>query len=100
MNTLTEKLALRDRFRDLLQETAKHRDKRQRIVTDGDYRHTIEWVLHERMTMWEAVNLARAARGLVPVARNIIDRADQVAMGTDWCDKFALYCAEIVLGEH
>lgn len=99
MNPLTEKLALRDLFCDVLIEATRSRNQRREIVQTV-WGPEIGWVIYERMCMLTAVNIARSERGYPPVDIEAIRRADQQATGhVDWLDKFSLYCAELTLKE-
>lgn len=92
-----EKLALRDRFRGMLLEATGTRNQRQEISRTV-WGPEIGWVIHERMCMLTAVNVARSERGYPPVDIEAVRRADQQATGhVDWLDKFSLYCAELTL---
>ena len=97
MHLHLEKIALRDRFRELLLRLAAERGQRPDIVQTA-FGPEPEWVGHERAEMHAAVNRALAERCLPPVDIVPVYRADQRAAGhVDYCDKFPLYCAEIVL---
>ena len=96
MNTLTDKIALRDRFRKVLIDATKCRDQK-RAIMETTWGPEVEWVGYERAQMQAAVNFARAERGRAPVGIDAIRRVDQWATGhVDWLDKFSLYCAELV----
>ena len=59
----------------------------------------LEWVIHERRVMLGVTNRLRAGRGLRPVEEVAIVRAETSAMGhSDYVQKFALSCAELVRG--
>jgi phosphopantetheine adenylyltransferase len=92
---LTQKLALRDQFLNILTAAQGERPARE-YVTDGE----LGWVIYERETMHRAVNEARAERGLAPVPLAAVERVESLASGhSDYSSKFALYCAELALQE-
>jgi hypothetical protein len=92
-----EKLALHNRFRDVLIEATGARNQHQGVV-ETVWGPEIGWVIYERICMLTAVNVARAERGYPPVDIEAVRRADQYATGhVDWLDKFSLYCAELTL---
>jgi hypothetical protein len=96
---LRQRLALRDRFRAVLAKAMEQRDKRPDFVDTMDGPE-LEWVLYERVVMLDEVNRMRAERGYPKVDSYLVLRAERMACGhVDYHSKFALYCAEIVLGE-
>lgn len=70
----------------LAKEVAKRKERRYHFLEP------------EIDAMHSAVNTLRRARGLVPVMRHRIERLDDMATGSDWSSKFALYCAELAVG--
>jgi hypothetical protein len=95
-----EKLGLRDRLLSKLEQAMRVRSKRQRYVPDGHGRTEPGWVAFERTVMAAAVEAERRARGLLDASAERLRRAERLAVGhTDYAEKFALYCAEIVLDE-
>ncbi len=60
----------------------------------------LAWTLYERAVMLKAVNVVRSQRGFPLAIEEDVRRADCCAAGhTDYSQKFALYCAELALGE-
>lgn len=58
------------------------------------------WVLHERDVMLAETNRWRIANGLPEIGLGLILRAENHASGhVDYTHKFALYCAEIAVGD-
>lgn len=56
-----------------------------------------DWIRFEQRSMLDAVNLERGARALPPIDLATLERAEAMAVGhTDYSDKFALYCTELV----
>ena len=99
---IPERLKLRDAMLAVFQTAAKERPKRPGVVPiPGDPRWTeLAWVSFERDTMLAAVNKERSVRGLLPVTLQHFMRVEQLAVGhSDYCTKFALYCAELAMGE-
>ncbi|MEV7770512.1 hypothetical protein [Kitasatospora sp. NPDC086791] len=89
---LDQKLALRDRPLNTLTAAQQERAARE-YVTDGE----LGWVIYERKTMHQAVNAARAERGLTLVPIGAVERVESMASGHyDYSSKFALYCAELI----
>lgn len=59
----------------------------------------VDWVLYERQTMRNLVNVERTAMGLPVVTLADVERVETQAEGhSDYSSKFALYCAELALG--
>lgn len=80
---------------DVLNEAQNSRSKLSEIQ-DGEP----AWAKFERQTMMNLVNLMRAERGLPKVSLQEIERVERTAAGhVDYSSKFALYCAEIAIGE-
>jgi len=93
-----ERLALIARFERVFKAAAGERGQREDIVTLPNGMYETAWVLHERAVMHDEVNQARAERGLPPVDRSVVDRAEQMACGhVDYATKWPLYCAELVM---
>ncbi|WP_327066817.1 hypothetical protein [Kitasatospora sp. NBC_01302] len=89
---LDQRLALRDRFRDILATAQAERHLREDVI-DGE----LEWVAHERTTMHRAVNKARAELGKQPLPISAVEAVEQQAVGhSDYSSKYAPYCAELV----
>lgn len=83
-------ILIRDRILAKLSDSQK---KRQ------DY-EGCEWIAAERQVMFEATNAERRARHLPPVTPADIERIERWACGhSDYSSKFALYCAELAIGE-
>jgi len=98
-----DKLDLRDKFLSVLKAAATQRKRRTALVSapGGVGRSEPEWVAFERRAMAEVVDAARAARGLAAASPERLQRAERIAVGhVDYMEKFALYCAEIALGEN
>lgn len=100
-SSLQTKLALRDRFLAVLLDAGKRRSERENVVKGPYGLPEMEWAQYERQVMTDAVAVARAGLGLPPLnVADAVTRADQYASGhVDWAESFALYCAEITLGE-
>lgn len=76
------------------------RSQRNGWVDGPDGYPECEWVRFERTLMHELTNRFRADAGLEPVALEQIMWAERQAEGhSDYCQKFALHCAEIAVGE-
>lgn len=72
-------------FEELLQREASKRRSRR------------DWILAERLALFEAVNARRALVGKPSVPITEIERVERQAVGhSDYGHKFALYCAELV----
>lgn len=100
MSSTQTRIGLRDRFLRVLVDAAPARRQRDEFVTLGDGRHELGWVLHERELMVAAVNSARAERGADVIDRGLVERVERQAEGhTDYAEKFALGCAELVLDQ-
>lgn len=57
-----------------------------------------EWAAFERLKMWEAVNKYRLQRNKVSILIDRIKCVERIAFGhSDYSEKFALYCAELVV---
>ena len=57
----------------------------------------LSWIVYERRMMWQAVNRLRAARRKAALPVTDIERVEKLAVGhTDYTQKFARYCAELV----
>jgi hypothetical protein len=87
MNTLVERL------REVLRNAQKERPNRPAYVN-----REFEWVGYEREVMFNAVNAERAKLGRTTICPSLVCIAENAAVGhTDYVEKFALYCAELVL---
>jgi len=100
---VNERLALLDKFLQVFQEAAKERDRRQDFGPSpkGAFPTTEPaWVAFERRAMLDAVNLERRVRGLPQITEAQVIRVENQAHGhVDYAHKYALYCAELALGE-
>lgn len=57
----------------------------------------LAWIVYERRMMWQAVNRMRHDRGKAPLSMDDVKRVEMMAVGhTDYTQKFAHYCAELV----
>lgn len=92
---------LHKRLDGTLAKAMKERKKRQEFIADPHDTHdNPAWVLFERQTMHDAVNKERKTLGKQPVPITQVVRVERSASGhVDYQRKFALYCAELVLGE-
>lgn len=98
---MSQLLVLKERLQGVLQRVSHDRDQRPEFVDKSKGRGTEPaWVVFEREQMHEAVTKERAKLGKGPIPLKEIERVEQLAVGhTDYADKFALYCAELVLKE-
>lgn len=97
--TITARLNLRDKFLKILKSASMERPKLSTWVKTND-EHVPEWVLFERSKMVEAVNEERRNRGLSILPVEAIRRQERAAVGhSDYASKYALYCAQLALGE-
>jgi hypothetical protein len=97
--TAVQRIALRDRMLHTFEAAAKLRDRRPEIVDDHG-RPEPAWVLYERAQMLVTINQARREQGKAPLADDTVMRAERLACGhVDYAEKYALYCAEIVLDQ-
>lgn len=86
----TAKIALRDRFVTILSAEMCNRPDRPGLT----------WIELERETMWRAVNEERRKRGEPSIPISAVEDAENDAAGhVDYLPKWALYCAELVVGE-
>lgn len=93
------KLAIRDALEALLIATANRRHLNDELV-DGPDGPECAWVAVERRAMLAAVNVNRAEFGLPPVDEATVARLERQACGhCDYTAKYALYCAELAVGE-
>lgn len=96
MNPVWTKLALRDALLKTLVDASKLRHLRGSFNEAGE----LGWVIHERELMHQETNRYRAGRGLPPVDLAEVARVERQAEGhSDYASKFALYCAELAVGE-
>lgn len=90
--------SLAAKFREVLAAAAKERDSRQFTVRGPDGYDEMGWVAYERHEMRAAVDAERKDRGLPPVHRDDLLRAERLATGhSDYAAKFAWSCAELVM---
>ena len=96
--TWNEQATWRDCYEHLKEALAAaqyERDKRRNIGSDGQP----EWIAHEFHVMHDETNRLRARLGRGPVDAEPIRHAEQMACGhIDYTTKFALYCADVVMG--
>ena len=94
-----EFIGLRDLLLAELSAAQKERDKRSELVpVEGDWPEA-GWIRFERDTMLSSVNRERASRGKALVTAGDILKVERIACGhSDYSSKFALYCAEIIMG--
>jgi hypothetical protein len=65
------------------------------------YAGTTKWIDKEHEAMLNEVNRHLTERGRPVIALEELRKAEQLALGhSDYSSKFALYCAEIILGTH
>lgn len=98
---MSQILILKERLHTVLCSTGKDRDKRQEMIDrpDGHGREAA-WAVYEREQMLRTVNQERAKLRKQPLLIKEIEQVEQLAIGhTDYGEKFALYCAELVLQE-
>lgn len=90
--TINDRLGLADKFHRILCEAQNKREEKNRWVDTE-----LEWVLYERITMFDAVNKERLAVGKKVLGLAEFMSAERSATGhCDYTKKFALYCAELV----
>lgn len=96
----TSRRALIDRFVTPLTAAVAQRHQRGYWGRRPDGGEELGWILFEREQMLAAVNEARAEEGLPPVTVAAVWDAECAASGhADYIAKFALYCAELALGD-
>ena len=90
---------IRDHLLGVLEKAQEQRGKLAGRVDSEHDRFPIErWILHERKTMHDEVNLERSKVGKAPVPIEAVVRVERMAVGhSDFSSKFALYCAELVV---
>lgn len=94
------KMAIHDSLHGHLVVASTMRGQRPGFVDGPDGYPECEWVAFERSLMHELTNKFRAETGLEPVDGDRIMWAERQASGhVDYATKFALYCAEIAVGE-
>jgi len=92
-------IVVADAIRDRLVAETRLRCGRGRFV-DGPRGRELEWVLAERAFMVAETNRWRAVHGLSPVGADRVEWAERQAEGhIDYAGKWALYCAQIGVGE-
>jgi len=100
--TVSNLLAARDRIKTVLVKEQQLRSQRNGYVIDhADNCQTFEWVLAERRAVLAEVNAIRAERGKSPIdERTLLHKAEWLASGhVDFTSKYALYAAELAIGE-
>lgn len=94
------KRAICDDLLTMFNAATTMRDQRRHFVTGLDGTPELGWVQFERDLMHEMTNRYRADAGLADVPIEEIAAVEQLAAGhSDYALKFALYCAEIAVGE-
>ena len=96
---MSQLLVPKERLYAVFCPLSKDRNKRQYMVDRPDRGgREPAWVAYERKMMHEAVNRERTERSKKPIDVVEIKRVELLALGhTDYGEKFALYCAELVL---
>lgn len=90
-------LLLRDQLRDELRDASAQRDRRPEVVSTP-YGPECAWVVYERHRMLGFVNAERTRLGVAPAPMAEVERVERLAAGhSDYADKYALYCAELIL---
>lgn len=90
---------VRDDMRATLRGAQEERDLRPDLV-DTPTGVECEWAVYERSVMLGRVNRWRKMAGLPLANAELVARVERQASGhSDYTAKFALYCAEIALGE-
>ena len=98
MNATNERTMLIEHFRRTLAAAQVHRQT-MRDMVDTDCGPELGWVAFEKDAMLKAVNIERYTRGLPSITRAQITRVENSACGhIDYSAKFAMYCADLVLG--
>jgi hypothetical protein len=86
---------LLERMRSTLQSAQKDRHLRRGLT--GIVPCEREWMVYEREVMLKAVNEERVRLGLARISITDIQKAEYHALDhSDYTEKFALYCAELV----
>lgn len=94
-----DRIRLKDEFQTVLAGAVLERPARGAEVFANGKRE-LGWVVFERERMLAAVNKERGRRGLPRLAVGDVERVERLAVGhSDYVSKFALYCAELALGE-
>lgn len=85
----------------MLVTAAEDRDKREQFVPRLDGKGTEPaWAAHERELLHGAINQERAQRSKKPIDLAEVASVEQLALGhSDYAQKYAFYCAELVLQE-
>ncbi len=100
MGSGQERIQLRDHFLTLLVKAQGERSRRDDMVPGPDGWKEPGWIVYERQVMFDEVNRLRGTRGRAPVTLKDVMKVEGCASGhVDYSRKYALYCAEIVLGE-
>lgn len=84
---------LRHRMLEYLREAQAYRPKLNRPGPGGE----LQWIAYERAAMLAAVNAVRDARQAPQVTTKDIETLERRALGSDYTEKLALYCAELAL---
>jgi hypothetical protein len=95
----TDQVRLRVEIREDLLRTLERAASQRKLrvdLVDGEP----GWVGHERRVMHAAVNRWRCRLALPPVPLVEVERVERSAEGhIDYGSKFALYCADLAIGE-
>jgi hypothetical protein len=90
--------ALIAQFSEVFLAAAEERVHRPEFIDSPDGPE-MAWVIYERTQMLNAVNAERAARDLPPVPAEDVIRAERQACGhCDYVKKYAIGCADLVVG--
>ena len=82
---------------EALRKLQHDRDKRQWIEPETG---KPAWMRYELLGMWWSVNGYRTAWGRDPLPLSEVERVEQMASGhIDYTQKFAAYCADLVMKE-
>ena len=85
-----------------MSELIKLRDHFLKVLSDAqdEHRRKEDWVELEQQALLNAVNKELLAVRKDPITVAFLRRIEQPALGhSDYSSKFALYCAELVLGK-
>jgi uncharacterized protein YkwD len=90
---------VRERFLQVLEEAQRHRGEMPELVQFAGERAPA-WHIFELKKMLEAVNKERQKLNLPEVTMDAVVKVNQYATGhSDYTRKFALYCAELGVGQ-
>jgi len=85
------------RIRGILLHTLAEQQE-YRSLRNEDIDGELGWIIAERLAMFAEVNRLLSTRGLPTIQLSELCRAELRAVGhSDYSEKFALYCAELVL---